>query len=552
MSEQEPGGTAVPEIEVRKGSGLSIVWLIPLVAAVVAAWLAFTTWSEAGPTITISFKTAVGLEAEKTKIKYKDVEFGLVEDVRVTDDLSRIVVTASLDRQAEPHLNENTRFWVVRPRLGAGGVSGLDTLVSGAYIEIDPGGGEPQRDFVGLEEPPIVRSDVPGRAFLLVADKLGSLGAGSPVYFRGLDVGEVFGYELAEDQRSMLVNVFVRAPYDELVRDNSRFWHASGFDISVDPDGVTVNTESLQTILAGGIAFETPPSPNAEPAADGTTFTLYNSQESVRQLQFTEKVPFVTRFEGSVRGLQPGAPVEFRGIRIGTVTDIRADFDPQAGEFHIPVTFEIEPGRLGQDQLNRGDDSYASAERLVERGLRTQLASGNILTGQLFVALEFFPNAEPATMDFSGPYPMIPSVPSTVDQLKRSVEGILAELSSLQLPELIADARQTLQGLNRLVASPDAVQAITSLESTLKQTESLVRKLDDSVGPLMASLTAASKAAEGTMESADGLVAADSQIVYSLNELLVELTEAARSIRVLADYLEAHPEALVQGKGGNQ
>jgi paraquat-inducible protein B len=557
MSDQDPSADSIPEIEVRKQRGISIVWLIPLVAAIVGGWLAYTTLSEKGPTITISFKTATGLEAAKTKIKLKDVEMGLVDTITIAHDLSRIIVTASLDKKVEPHLNENTRFWVVRPRLGVGGVSGLDTLVSGAYIEIDPGDGKPSRDFVGLEEPPVVRSDEPGREFLLVADDLGSLSTASPIYYRGIEVGEVFDYKLAEDNRSVGINIFVRKPFDDLVRDNSRFWNASGIDISVDTEGLKIDTESLRSILAGGVAFESPPSTASEPAKEGTSFALYKDRDSVRQLQFVEKIPYLTQFEGSVRGLQVGAPVEYRGIRIGTVSDIRADFDAENQKFRIPVTIEIEPGRLGPNQSRRSKDPYENAKRLVARGLRTQLISGNLLTGQLLVSLDFFPDAEPAELDRSGLYPLIPSVPSQIDQFKQSITGILETLGDLKLPELIADARQALQGINRLVASPEILQAIESLESAIKHVESLTTKVDNKIGPLMTSLTTTSDTAKGTLTQAEStlvtaedLIASDSQTVYSLNEMLRKLTEASDSIRILADYLESHPEALLRGKGG--
>jgi paraquat-inducible protein B len=525
----------------------------------VAAWLVYTALSESGPTITIAFDTATGLEAKKTKIKYKDVDFGLVESVEVTDDLQQVIVTANLEKQAEPHLNENTRFWVVRPRLGVGGVSGLETLVSGAFVEIDPGDGPPRRDFIGLEEPPVVRSDEPGKQFVLTSESMGSIGRGSPIYFRGLAVGEVFDRKLAEDKRSVEISIFVKVPFDQLVHDNSLFWNASGFDVTFGVDGFQIKTESLETILAGGVSFETPAASDSQPAAEGTVFALHDNAEKARQPTLVRKIPYLTRFTDSVRGLQMGAPVEFRGIRIGTVTDIRAQFDPERGVFDIPVTFEIEVERLGAEQVRASTNPYETAARLVEQGLRTQLVSGNLLTGQLFIALDFFPDAEPATLDRSGRYPLVPSVLSTIGQFKQSIEGILVELSNLKLPALIADARKTLQSIDGLASSPEIVRAIGSLESTLKRTESLVSQVDQKIGPLMDSVTTTSETAQGTLvqasatlKTADNVVGANSQVVYGLNELLEELTQAARSIRVLADYLEENPEALLRGKSGNQ
>ncbi len=248
----------VPEVAVAERRGISIVWLIPLVAAAIAIWLAYTTLSEKGPTITITFKTAEGLEAGKTRVKYKDVEVGLVESAKLSDDLSHIVVTASMDKSIAGHVTEGAQFWIVRPRIGISGVSGLSTLLSGVYVEMQPGEGAPSKSFTGLEEPPPIASDVPGTRYLLHADRLGSIGRGSAVYYRDVVVGQVLSYALADDQRGLDLQIFVSAPHDKLVRSDSRFWSASGVDVSVGANGVNVQMQSLQALLAGGIAFDTP------------------------------------------------------------------------------------------------------------------------------------------------------------------------------------------------------------------------------------------------------------------------------------------------------
>src|SRR3954467_7991392 len=300
-----PPRRGLPEAEVKHGRRrFSVVWLVPLVAAAVAGWLAGTTLGGEGPTVTIAFKTAEGLEAGKTKVRYKDIEVGTVQDLRLSDDLKNVVAVAELRKQAEPFVTEGTRWWVVRPRVGASGVSGLGTLISGAYIGLDPGRGERTFSFTGLEEPPPMTSDVPGRRFRLHADALGSVDQGSPVYYRGLRVGRVLGRTLDDDRRSFTFAVFVDAPHDRLVRDTSRFWNASGIDVSVGAGGVDVSTESLQSILAGGVAFDTPgiEAPGEEATA-GHAFRLYESRRKVDEPVYTEKVPYLVRFEGSGGGL---------------------------------------------------------------------------------------------------------------------------------------------------------------------------------------------------------------------------------------------------------
>ena len=253
----EPRGTS--DAVVRKRRRFSVIWLVPLVAGAVAAWLAVVTLREKGPVVTIAFATAEGLEAGKTKVRYKDVEVGAVGEVRLSDDLKDIVAVADMSKQVAPFMTSGARFWVVRPRVGASGVSGLGTLLSGAYIELDPGQeGAQVSSFKGLDEPPPIASDVPGRRFLLHADSLGSADQGSPVHYRGLRVGQVLGHTLDDNRRTVTLEIFVDAPHDALVRDTSRFWNASGIDVSVGAGGVEVSTGSLETIIAGGIAFDTP------------------------------------------------------------------------------------------------------------------------------------------------------------------------------------------------------------------------------------------------------------------------------------------------------
>ena len=540
---------AVPEAEVRTSRGISIVWLVPLVAAVIGIWLAYTTLQERGPTITITFDDAEGLEAGKTKVKYKDVEVGTVESVRIGDDLKHIVVTAEMVKDAEEYVSEGTRFWVVSPRLGAGGVSGLGTLLPGVYIGIEPKPGPAASEFVGLAEPPLITSDTPGRHFTLRATTRGSISRGLSVYFRGIDVGQVVDYTLADDNQSLDIQVFVRAPHDQLVQDNSRFWNASGIRVSMSANGVQVATESVQALLTGGIAFDTPVSASAgEPSPENTVFALYDSYESVTQAGFTQKVPYLVQFDESVRGLSPGAPVEFRGMRVGTVSDVGLQIDVATETVRIPVTIEIEPQRI---RFTGADDRealvekspHALMEKMVERGLRAQLQPGNLLTGQMLVDLGFHPTAAPAKLDRSGKFPEIPSVPSEIGALTASASGILTELAALPLTELVEDFRSTVQHVDALVSSPHATETLEALKVTATELQALVQTVDQQLGPLLAQ-------AQGTLASADAMVGSNSQTRYDLDSMLKELAGAARSIRVLTDYLERHPEALIRGKAG--
>jgi paraquat-inducible protein B len=541
-SVRDPGDD-LPEVEVARRHGFSIVWLIPLVAGAIAIWLGYTTLRDRGPIVTISFQSAEGLEAGKTAVKYKDVSVGLVDEVRLSDDLSRIVVTARMAKHMESHLNEGTRFWIVRPRIGAGGVSGLGTLLSGAYVELDPGEGARSNTFTGLEDPPPIASDQPGRQFVLSAAHLGSIARGSPVYYRSIEVGQVLGYQLAEDRQGLEIQIFVHAPHDELVRNDSRFWNASGIDVTLGAEGVNVSIESLQSLLVGGIAFDTPSIPLAgTPAGEGTTFALYDSFSGVTEAVYTQKTPYVVHFDGSVRGLHPGAPVEFRGMRVGTVTDVRLEIDGATEAVTIPVTLALEPGRITLVGKATDLKPYEFMAGLVERGLRAQLQSGNLLTGELLVALDLFPDSPPAKLDMDGTYPEIPSVPTEIEALTASVTGVLQKVAALPLDDLIEDLRRTVQSVEAVTSSSTTTETLAALNRTATSLQILVGKVDQQIGPLLQQV-------QRTLASTESMVGQDSQLRYDLNATLRELAGAARSIRVFADYLERHPEALIRGKG---
>ena len=556
----------IPVPTEKRRRGVSIVWLIPLVAGAIAIWLAYTTLAGKGPSITIIFKTAEGLEAGKTKIKYRDVEVGLVTEVKLAVDLSHIVVSAEMTKDVEPHVNEGTRFWIVKPRVGAGGVSGLSTLVSGAFIEVDPGEGGPERAFVGLEQPPLIPSDVAGKEFELRSDTLDSVSRGSPIQFRGLEVGEILGYELNEDGQGVTIHAFVKEPYDQLVTDQTRFWNVSGIDLALGAGGVRLSTGSLQSLLVGGIAFDTPlASADSHAAEAGRKFTLYDSLENVTDSAFTESVSYLLEFDGSVRGLSAGAPVEFRGIKVGRVTDVSLVYDIAAGNLKIPVVIELEPGRVGvigdvplDSQSEPEDvqrDHYEAMTRLVDQGLRAQLAAGNLLTGALIVALDFHKNSPKASIDFDQPVPKIPTVRSNLEGLAQTATDVVNQIAALPIEEIGADLRSILQSADALVSSSDAQQSVETLSAALDDVRALLAKIDGQADPLITAMLDALKSADltlaqsrSTLAATEGFVGNDSEVRDSLDETLREISGAARSIRIFADYLERHPEALLRGK----
>ncbi|MCU0670798.1 MAG: MlaD family protein, partial [Myxococcota bacterium] len=328
MSEERPQRAGPAEAVVETRSRPSIVWLIPVIAALVGGFVAWRAFSERGPEITITLASAEGLEAGKTEIKYKDVGVGLVENVELAKDLSGVVVHARMVKGAERWLTEQTRFWVVKPRVAGGQVSGLGTLLSGSYIGVDPvTEGARARSFVALEEAPLVTMSEEGRHFTLRSDRAGAIDVGAPVYFRRIAVGQVISSELDPKDDFVTTRIFVRAPYDQRVRVDSRFWNASGFDATVSADGVMIDTQSIVSVLIGGIAFDAPRGEAAAVAEAERVFPLYDNRHAADERHYTNTVTWIVRFDQSVRGLTVGAPVEFRGIPIGQVTDVRIEFD---------------------------------------------------------------------------------------------------------------------------------------------------------------------------------------------------------------------------------
>ena len=578
-----PRATVVPRSRAR----ISVVWIIPILAAVVALGVAVQRILSEGPTITIVFTVAEGIEAGKTVVKYKDVAIGQVTAVQLSADHSHVEVTAKMAKSAAGLMVEDATFWVVEPRITLSGVSGLGTLLSGNYIGFEVGKStKPQRRFTGLETPPVITGGQAGRQFVLRAQTLGSLGIGSPIYYRRLQAGQVIAYALAPDGQAIDLKVFVNAPYDRYVTPGTRFWNASGIDFSVGAGGVEVRTQSMVALIAGGVAFETPSfAATAEPAAADTVFTLYSDQATAMKQPESIARRFVLYFPESLRGLSVGAPVTLLGLTAGEVTAVGLDLDPATfnmrGRVEIVAYPERLIARLGAAQtasgetLMRGErERHAFFEGLVERrGMRAQLRSGSLLTGQLYVAFDFFPGAPPAKVDWKQAAPVLPVVPSTIPDLEAKLTSIVAKLDKLPYEEIGADVTKVLASLNgtlqdaskmvnRLDADvmPELKTAIEELRRVLATADTLLKGGVDTaltgvnttlneVNTTLEDLRRPIATADRVLQNADAtLLGKDAPFPQELRDALLEIARAARSLRVLTDYLERHPESLIRGK----
>ena len=519
-----PDFNSLPEAVIRKRKRVSFIWIVPLVATLVGGWMMATTLYNRGPLITISFSNAQGLVAGKTSIRFKDVDVGTVERITLSDDLSEVLVEARMQKAVKQHLTEGTRFWVERAQVSAGEVSGLQTLLSGAYIGMEPGGGsELVTSFPGEDVRPVITSGLPGKHFLLTAEGLGSLSIRSPVYHRQIQVGEVVSYALQEEQNSVHLKIFINAPYDKLVTTGTRFWNASGIALSLDSRGLEIDAESLISILSGGIAFETPKSLKAvEPANEDQLFTLFPSHEASQEASYRTKSYYLLYFNESLRGLESGADIEFRGIKVGEVIDYNLRFNAETLDFRIPVLIAVEPERFEMEgDLENGGPPLI--DRLVERGLRAQMKTGNLLTGRSFIDLDFYPKAPRVSVNYQDNYPVIPTVPADLQELIEGLKGFVTRLNKVPVDRIGNNLDVTIAQLNK------------TLEQFDKQT--------------LPELTQTLEAVKEAADSLKGGVGERSPFNHELRKTLRELEGAARALKILADYLERHPESLLFGKG---
>ncbi len=524
---------------------ISIIWIIPILAAIVAIGIAIQRIRKEGPTITIVFKAASGIEAGKTFIKYKDVTIGQVTTVELTKDYSKVQVSAQITKQAAALMVDDAKFWIVQPTISLSGVSGLNTLLSGQYIGFQSGtSSQRQRDYVALDAPPLI-TDQPGRRFTLNAATLGSVGVGAPVYYRSLPVGEVATYSLAPDGKSIEVTIFVNAPYDKYVTAETRFWNASGIQASAGANGIDIQTESLVSVLVGGIAFDVPdfldPGP---PAPANKEFNLFRT----RVIAMTQPDPverhFVLYFDESLRGLSVGAPVTLFGMTVGHVAEVGLTFNKDTLAIRPRVLITFSPDLVSEHLTTEGDVSHRAdfaavspairarmLHHLVEdRGLRAQLVTGSLITGELYVAFEYVKNAPKPKMDWSQDPLELPVASGGLASIEAKLNSILDKVDKIPLGEMAS-------GLKDMVAT---------LNQTLKQADVMLSRVNTDLLP---EGTKTIEALHRTIADADrALLGKDSPTTQDLHDMMQELTDTARSIRILVNYLQQHPSSLIRGK----
>jgi paraquat-inducible protein B len=537
---------------------ISLIWLIPAISILIGVWLVYDTYSKRGPKITITFDQGEGLTAGQSQVKHRDVSLGTVTAVKLAPDMNHVIVTVQMTRDATPLITGHTKFWIVRPRFFAGSLSGLGTLLSGPYIDLmpAPGGGPMKTAFTGLQDPPVLQSVVPGRTFLLKATRIGSVSLGAPIFYRDLQVGTVLGWDLGDMAKDVTIHAFVRAPFDSYVHDETRFWNASGLSVKLGANGVQVQVQSLDALLLGGIAFETPPAFETTPESPAQeTFPLYSSQDDADQAAFRRKIPLVAYFSGSVAGLGPGSDVTFQGLRVGDVTGVDMEYDGKTNNVVAPVHFEIEPQRIKNINVVENRGPMTNLRMLVAKGLRAQIQKANLLTGQSIIALVLMPNAAPAKVSMDGDSILFPTAPGAFDSITTDVSQLMAKINALPFDQMSASLTSTLAGMSKLTNGPQTQQAVASLAGTLAAAQTLVTQLNAQAGPALRSLPGLAAGLKTSVShlntvlvSANSAYGDDSHFSRQLDRLMAQLNDMAQSFRSLADLLTSHPEALIRGR----
>ncbi|HUC16695.1 MAG TPA: MlaD family protein [Acetobacteraceae bacterium] len=545
---------------VTKRRRLSPIWIIPAGTLLIAAWLAYQTLSQRGPLITIAFQNAEGLVAGQSQVRFKDIPLGTVQSITLRPDLGGVVVAVRMTREATRLLTDKARFWVVKPRLFAGSLSGFETVLSGSYVAILPSKapGRPERHYTGLENPPVLQSDIPGTTFLLKASRLGSLTLGSPIFYRDLDVGVVLGWDIGKMAESVTVHAFVRAPFDQYVRRGSRFWNASGASVSLGASGVQLNVESLRALLFGGIAFETPKSAlTTKLATANEAFPLYADAAAAASAAFERRVPLVSYFPGSVAGLAVGAPVTLLGIPIGEVTSIDLRYDPKSESIGVPVHFVVQPQRIADIGAASRRGPLANARILVARGMRAELATANLLTGQKEIALSIVPGAPKAEVRLEDGNIIVPTAPGQFADITNAAQALLEKINQMPFTEIGDNLDATLAGLNGLANNGQLRETLSSLKATMAAAQDAIEKLDRGAAPALAELPAITRDLQGLLARTDTLVesansgyGSNSMFYRDLDRVLLQMNDTMQSLRALSDLLTQQPSALIRGRSG--
>ena len=533
---------------------LSYLWLLPIIALGIGLWLAYARLSQIGPNIHITFTSAEGLEAGKTKIRYKDLAVGTITSIDLSNDLKQIIVTAQMSRTAEPLLKKDSQFWIVKPQISASGVTGLGTIVSGNYIAVSPGkDAESANQFAGLDEAPQIQSTEEGLRVRLITDSASGVNVGTAIYYRGISVGQIEQIRFSERYDNLYLTAFIHAPYDRLITNNTKFWNISGFNFNMGAEGASLEVESLEALVRGGITFSTPTTLNTNetPASPGTVYTLFDNERASTERTGFEKEYYVIYFDDTTRGLHQGAPVYFSGMNIGEVIDIRLLYDETKNTAVTPVLIALEPDRI--DRVNRQEkrDRNLIAD-LVKHGLQATLETGSLITGDKIITLKQYPDDIRAlSKDAYSNYPVLPSRAGSISQLTDDISTIVANVKKLPLEEIANNTKEATAALKSALATPSVKTLGVSLDKTLKQLDKTllsVQKAGDSTDKALAQLDKQIKTLGKQLEQTLYNIGPESNLTYTLQETLKTVQRSMKSINDVMRKIDDKPNVLIMGE----
>jgi paraquat-inducible protein B len=540
---ETPPLTDVATPEYRAAQRWNLVWVVPIIALMVGGWMVWNSFHAQGPVAYIRFETASGLEAKKTEVRCRDVRVGMVKEVSLAEDLKTVVIEVELKKGLEKLLNRDTTFWVVKARATITQLSGLDTLLTGAYIELNPGAANSEQvnHFAGQDKPPATSKDTPGRRVVITADEAGSLAEGSPIYYRGFEVGRIESRALDQQRQQVTYDVFIRQEFAPLVKENTRFWNTSGLDISTGAAGFKFHMPPLQALISGGVTFGVPEGSEAgESVGDKHVFRLFDDEEAAKNSTFNPTMKFVLLFGESVRGLTKQAPVEFRGIPIGRVANISFDYLQRTDDSRIPVLIEIDPSLLRRQAAEKqGKTDLDFLNESVQRGLRASLKTGSLITGSLFVDLDYVSAASPDRMEKVGEYTTLPTVSSSLVQLT----AMLDKIQKLPIEETLKNIDTALKSVSQ--AGQTIADAKGTMEEFKKTAAALSKSLEKAnIGKLSTDLSTTLAA----LDKSVGSIGPDGAIQGDVLRTLDELRAASRAINTLSSSLEEKPSSLLWGR----
>ena len=457
-------------------AGINVIWLVPIIALVVTLGIAWNAYADRGAVIEVEFADATGVTPGETALRFREITVGQVESVSFTADLSRVVVKIRVDKDVAPYIDADASFWIVRPQVTAQGVTRLDTVLTGSFIEgyWDANVAAPQDRFVGQDRAPLIREDTPGTQVTLAMENADGISEGAPVLYRGVQVGRMENIRLAGSEDQVIADAFIEAPHDKRLTTSTVFWDTSGFSLSLGASGVSFSVNSLSSVLQGGVAFDTLVS-GGRPVEGGHVYTLQPDEETARNdilaSDNAEPLRIAMLIDDSLEGLAKGADVQFQGLRVGQVTDLAVSVDEPRGEIRQIVTMAISPARLGLAQDSTPEDGLAFLQQAVADGLRARVASAGFLGTSLMVELVEIPNAEPASINLDAdPNPIMPSVPGDLDDFSASAQSFLSRMGSLPLEDVLQSATDMMNSITALASSDDTRAIPESLRQTLDQT----------------------------------------------------------------------------------